>query len=410
MISAYACEPNRGSEPSVGWNFVITMAKHHDLTVLTRKNNKKIIEEYLQRKPINIEFIYHDLPKWASWWKKESRGVQLYYYLWQLSAIPLVKKCNRKSNFDLCQHLTFVKYWVPSCLAWLNIPFIWGPVGGGDSTPKGFLRKAGCKSRFYELTREFTKKVAVIDPLLRFTAQRCSINISVTEETSQCVKKLNRKIKTKLMTQVGITSEELTKIDETIADKKTSDNTIFLFAGNLLFLKGIHLGLNAFVKCEQKNSQFWIVGEGPERNRLEQLAIEKGIYDRVHFLGQKTRDEVWKLMKTADIIVHPSLHDSGGFVPIEAMSCEKPIICLDTAGPSILVPDSAGCKIAVISKDKTIEEICNSMNQLAKNSQLRQKMGESGREYVKEHLLWQNRITKFSEIYLDITKNGEARR
>ncbi len=410
LISAYACEPNRGSEPSVGWNFVTTMAQYHDITVLTRTNNKKIIEEYLNSKPINLKFVYHDLPKWAGWWKKGCKGVQLYYYLWQLTAIPMVKKCHTKSNFDLCQHLTFVKYWVPSCLAWLDIPFIWGPVGGGDSTAKGFLKDAGLKGRVYELTRNLTRKIAVIDPLLKFTAKRCSMNISVTKETIQCVKKLNKNINTKLMTQVGITSEELTKIDEIIAYKKNSDDTIFLFAGNLLFLKGIHLGLNAFAKCKYKNSQFHIIGDGPERKKLEQLAMEKNIYSRVHFLGQKTREEVWKIMKSADIIVHPSLHDSGGFVPVEAMACKKPIICLDTAGPSILVPEDAGCKISVTSKDETVDEICKSMNQLADNSQLRDKMGESGRKHVEENLLWQTRIKIFSQIYFDVTRNGDARK
>ncbi len=405
LISAYACEPNKGSEPGVGWNFVTTMAKYHDLTVLTRSNNKKIIAEYLNNKPVHIAFVYHDLPKWASWWKKGNRGIQLYYYLWQLTAIPIVKRCHRKSKFDLCQHVTFVKYWVPSCLAWLGIPFIWGPVGGGDSTAKGFLKGAGLKGIIYELARNFTRKIAVIDPLLRFTAKSCSMNISVTKKTLECVKKLNRNINSKLMTQVGITSEELKKIDETIADKKTSDDTIFLFAGNLLFLKGIHLGISAFAKCKYKDSQFWIVGDGPERKMLEQLARGKNIDSRVHFLGNRTRDEVWKLMKSADIIVHPSLHDSGGFVPVEAMACRRPIICLDTAGPSILVPEGAGCKIAVTSQDETIAEICKSMNQLADSIQLRYEMGESGRKYIEEHLLWQNRISIFSQIYSDVTKD-----
>ena len=57
----------------------------------------------------------------------------LYYYLWQLTAIPKIRKHHKEVGFDISHHVTFVKYWAPSCLAWLDIPFIWGPVGGGES-------------------------------------------------------------------------------------------------------------------------------------------------------------------------------------------------------------------------------------------------------------------------------------
>ena len=51
LISAYACEPGKGSEPGVGWNFSKEMAKHHDLWVLTRLNNREIIENELLENP-----------------------------------------------------------------------------------------------------------------------------------------------------------------------------------------------------------------------------------------------------------------------------------------------------------------------------------------------------------------------
>ena len=97
LISAYACEPGKGSEPGVGWNFSKEMAKHHDLWVLTRLNNREIIENELLENPTEeLHFIYHDLPKWTAWWKKGGRGVQLYYYLWQLTAIPKIRKHHKK--------------------------------------------------------------------------------------------------------------------------------------------------------------------------------------------------------------------------------------------------------------------------------------------------------------------------
>src|ERR1039458_2632356 len=85
LLSAYACEPGRGSEPAVGWNWVPHIAKRHDVWVITRANNRSPIEKALGKPaPENVHWIYFDLPPWARFWKKRERGLHLYYWLWQL--------------------------------------------------------------------------------------------------------------------------------------------------------------------------------------------------------------------------------------------------------------------------------------------------------------------------------------
>ena len=61
LMSAYACEPNKGSEPGVGWNWAIQMANWNEVYVITRSNNKDVIEAYLKRNPVeHLHFYYHD--------------------------------------------------------------------------------------------------------------------------------------------------------------------------------------------------------------------------------------------------------------------------------------------------------------------------------------------------------------
>jgi len=87
LVGAYACEPNRGSEPCVGWQMTQAISAHHEAWVITRHSNKRAIERSLSLSPNpNLHFIYVDLPRWARFWKKGDRGVRLYYYLWQLRA------------------------------------------------------------------------------------------------------------------------------------------------------------------------------------------------------------------------------------------------------------------------------------------------------------------------------------
>ena len=71
LISAYACEPHKGSEPGVGWNWARQIAEFAEVWVITRANNREIIEEEFKRNPVsNLHFIYVDLPKSLRFWKK----------------------------------------------------------------------------------------------------------------------------------------------------------------------------------------------------------------------------------------------------------------------------------------------------------------------------------------------------
>jgi len=90
LISAYACEPDKGSEPGVGWNWGKQIAKFAEVWVITRSNNRESIERELHKNPVsNIHFVYYDVPKLLGFWKKKTRGLYPYYILWQIGAYNL---------------------------------------------------------------------------------------------------------------------------------------------------------------------------------------------------------------------------------------------------------------------------------------------------------------------------------
>src|SRR5438552_10908265 len=136
LVSSYACEPGKGSEPGTGWNWVRQISRFGEVWVITKANNRQSIERVLTNEPLaNVHFLYFDVPCWARFWKKGGRGIRLYYYLWQLGAYFAARRLHRQVGFVLVHHVTFAKYCVPSFLALLPAPIIWGPVGGGESAP-----------------------------------------------------------------------------------------------------------------------------------------------------------------------------------------------------------------------------------------------------------------------------------
>src|SRR6266516_2036092 len=112
LVSAYACEPDKGSEPGVGWNWVREIARFHRVWVITRSNNQPGIQQALLEQPMHgVHWTYFDLPRSLRFWKRGQLGTHLYYYLWQVGAYHLGRKMEEEICFDLIHHVTFGKYW-----------------------------------------------------------------------------------------------------------------------------------------------------------------------------------------------------------------------------------------------------------------------------------------------------------
>src|SRR5690242_12327227 len=89
LLSAYACEPDLGSEPGIGWHWATRLARAgHEVWVLTRANNRQSIEGAMSAKPVDgLNFAYYDLPAWMCRWKNHAGlWARLYYMLWQFGA------------------------------------------------------------------------------------------------------------------------------------------------------------------------------------------------------------------------------------------------------------------------------------------------------------------------------------
>jgi len=406
LLSCFACRPHCGSEPGVGWNIAWHLAEHNEVWVLTSANNRPDIEAELIRNPLpRLYFVYHDLPAWARFWKWEGKGaIHLYYYLWQIMAIPIVRQLHCDIMFDLVQHVTYVKYWAPSALAFLKeVPFIWGPVGGGESAPLRLWASFGLRGILHEILRSLAQRLAELDPLVRCTAQQATLALASTAETASRLKRIGAR-EVKIFGQLGLPEEELTLLGT--LPNPPQKPIVFLSIGHLIHWKGFHLGVMGFAQSGLSNAEYWVVGGGPERRRLESLAIGLDVAERVRFFGQLPRPEVLKLMGLCHVLIHPSLHDSGGLVCMEAMASGRPVICLDIGGPAVQVTDESGFKITARQQDQTVAELAQAMQRLEATPNLWQQMGNHARQRVQQNFCWRNRVMIMSKLYR-VRKNSD---
>ncbi|GAB3811524.1 hypothetical protein GCM10028895_01740 [Pontibacter rugosus] len=139
LISAFACQPFTGSEPGVGWDTVVNASKFSDVILITHPVHKEFIDPEL---PANVEVHYYDGP-FPKALRGNKPGFEAHYFLWQLTLHNYIK-AHVHRPYDVVHHVTYGRFWTPSSLYKTKAPFVFGVVGGGETTPLSmfpFLRR-----------------------------------------------------------------------------------------------------------------------------------------------------------------------------------------------------------------------------------------------------------------------------
>ena len=399
LLSAYSYEPGRGSEPGTGWNIAWELAKYYEVWVLTRPTaGRKAVEAALEQRPVsNIHVIYFSIPFWPNsqnWYSK-----QLHYYLWQLCVYFAGQRLQREIGFDLINHITFARYWTPNLLALLPVPFILGPVGGGESTPKQFFSDFSLRGQIFERVRNLARWIGEHDPLVRWTAQRSALALATTEETARCLRRIGAR-HVQVFSQVGLPAAEIERFAP--LPPPIAPPIRFISVSHLTHWKGCHLGLRAFALAQKHAvmdaSEYWVVGDGPERRRLPALAKALRISEQVCFWGGLPRPETLQRMGECHALVHPSFHDSGGWVCIEMMAAGRPVICLDLGGPALQVTDATGFRIPASNPAQVVRDLAAVMVKLAQDPALLKRVGQAARHRVQQAFNWQIKGEHLAEL------------
>jgi glycosyltransferase involved in cell wall biosynthesis len=387
----------------VGWNWALEIARFHEVWVITRTNNREPIERLRAKESLpSIHWIYFDLPEWARFWKRGRRGIRSYYFLWQLGAYFIARKLHRQIGLELMHHVTLGIYWIPSFLPLLPIPFVLGPVGGGESAPYPFWCAFTLRGKLYEIFRDLGRTLGDLNPMVRLSARRAVVALCKTEDTKRKLEALGSQ-RALVYSEVGLPAHEIHQL----ASSPTRQHHAFrvVSIGNLLHLKGFEFGIRAFALFQihsSRTSEYWIIGDGPERERLQRLARTLGVAESVHFLGRMPRARVLEYLMECDVLIHPSLHDSGGWVCVEAMAAGRPVICLDLGGPGMQVTEEIGVKIPAVSPPQVIRDLAAAMNQLAQDPSRCEELGKIARGLVQQYYSWDRKSAWINRIYYEI--------
>lgn len=240
------------------------------------------------------------------------------------------------------------------------------------------------------------------------TALRARIGLATTPETEARLQALGCR-NTVVFSTIGLPNSERARLDKFPPRQDNPFRAVSI--GNLLHWKGFQLGLRAFAKIQGQfpASEYWIIGEGPEEERLRRLAWDLGISEKVTFFGQLSRAEALEKLVQCDVLLHPSLHDSGGWVCLEAMAAGRPVICLDLGGPALQVTRETGIKVPASTPDQAVAGVAAAMLRLAIDPLLRIRMGRASKRRVEEHFDWDRKGEALERVYARIVREGCTR-
>ena len=411
LVSAYACNPSGSvrlhpGEDLTGWRLVEQIARFHEVWVITHAYNRPSVESARgAASGSSPRFHFVELPSALKWLYRIEFGQRIYYYLWQIKAWRVARKLHREVGFDIAHHVTFGNDWLASYIgAFLPVPFVWGPVGGGQRTPRPLRSEYTAYGRFAEDTRNIAQWFGRRDPVRRRAVRRAGAFLVCNDETRELVP---RRIRDKVV-YFPVNGIARADVIEGPLPRRPVGEFRVLTAGRLHRLKGFAIAVRAFGRfaASHPEARMLIIGQGPEEGRLKRLVAELGLEASVRIQGWLPRSEVMKAMRASHVFLFPSFRDGGGAVVVEAMASGLPVICLDSGGPGSHVRPEWGIKVSPAPPGRVAEEMGRALCVLCEDEALRTALAESARERAAAFYPWDAHGGRLEAIYRRVVGNG----
>jgi glycosyltransferase involved in cell wall biosynthesis len=400
LINAYACAPNRGSEPGMAWNWIINLAKYCKVYVITEGEWKDEIEIALKKLPQgdNIIFYYNPLSKKIRkmCWNQGDWRFYYYYRKWQKGTLLLANEIIKDNPIDLIHQLNMIGFREPGFLWKIkDKPFIWGPVDAKESFPIEYLEDSGIKNKLkMYLKNELTQIQLKSGKRIRQTVHKANFVVSASTESVMTFEKYFD-CQSVLINETGcypIESQEA-KVN---VEKQTFD---ILWVGKFDLRKQLILALKVISKIKDLNIQFHVAGGSPiENEEYKSIATKLGISDKCNWHGIVSHQQIQKLMQQSDLFFFTSVAEGTPHVVLESIANQLPVMCFDCCGQGDSVKDEVGVKIKLSNPVQSISEFSNKIKYLYENREVLKQMSNNCIQ-KKNDLSWDKKAQDMMVLY-----------
>jgi len=405
LINSYTCCPGMGSEPGMGWNWIISLAHYCEIFVITEGEFRPQIESWLndpanETVAKNLHFYWNpvsDAVRKMCWNQGDWRFYK-YYKDWQKSTADIARKICSEQKIDILHQLNMIGFREPGYL-WkvsqeTGIPFVWGPVDAKESFPMAYAKHANTKTKCFMAVKNFITGLQLRwSSRVRKAANQASFVVSASSNSVRSFAKF-LKIDSPLLNETGsISSNSFNAIDRT-ERKETLD---ILWVGKFDFRKQLDLAIKSVARSGIKNIILHILGGG-DSSAYKKVAEEEGVSRNCIWHGIVSHDEVQKIMQQCDLMLFTSVAEGTPHVVLEAIANGLPVLCFDTCGQGDCVSDSVGIKIPLTTPEQSAIDFAEAIKKLNVNRDLLKEMSENCAKRAQE-LSWENKAKAMLQLY-----------
>jgi glycosyltransferase involved in cell wall biosynthesis len=393
-----------------GYNYFRGINNLVDATLVTHIRNKPALEKH----PEYENIFYIEERKLSQQYYKVVENLttkgRVNWPLYNALSYPIYEEFNQQvyqkfkgkilnGDYDIVHAITPImpRYPFKVVSVCQQTPFILGPVNGGIPFPPGFQETA--KQEFAQFN--FLRAVGrALIPGYVETYKKADKVLAGSTYTLNLLKKLFAIPDTRLelFYENGIAQEFLMSVKPA---KEEGAQINLLFVGRLVPYKCADVVIESIGKLDQaiqSKIRLTIVGDGSERNNLENRVKELNLAEIVSFAGWVNQSETLDYYRKADIFCFPSIREFGGAVVIEAMASGLPCIVANNGGIGEYVNEETGFKIEPISREYLTQELTSKIKMLVEDDKLRESMSAKAIERARE-FEWENKARKIAEIY-----------
>ena len=397
LLSAYACRPDLGSEPGGGWNWAQHLAQAgHSVWCFTARHNRSFVEAHLREQPVErLHMVYVAVPRWVEGLRRKHYQTFLYlhYWYWQRAAYRHARALHAEVGFDLAHHVTYGSLQMGSLLGKLDLPFVFGPVGGGQSAPRAF--RAYLRRGWYvEQLRDFFSNSVLLNVYNTAANLRAADVVLVTNhETGERAQQLGAR-NVRMALDSGLPAD----FYPAAVPERAPGNTLrLLWVGSMIPRKGVLLLIDVMALLPDTVS-LTLVGSGPQAELIRERIERRGLSERVRCPGRVAYEGVRDYYARHDAFVFSSLRDSFGTQLLEAMAYGLPIITLDHQGAHSFVPDDAGIKVPLTDPAITVAQMSRAVLRLLTHPEERRAMEQASYAYAQTQQ-WPHKVSAMNHEY-----------
>jgi glycosyltransferase involved in cell wall biosynthesis len=393
LIVASMCNPERGSEPGLGWKWSSAIARHHDVTVITSEyqDNRNAIHRALEADAdlaasMRFEFVPWFEATRPAWQRELATTFQLLYYTaydaWMREAQAVARRLfAQDGRFDLTHQLTMIGFREPGYLWELPVPFVWGPVGGTQNVPWRLLpslgltegMRHGARNCINEWQKRFHRRS-------KCAFQKAAEIIAVASDTQEELRRHHHVESRVIAAAMG----EPGHLQSRVRVPHTGP-TRFVFTGLHLSRKGLPFALRALARLPTDLD--WtldVMGTGPLSRSWQSLTRSLGLQAKVVFHGHVPRETLMRLLDNADVYVFPSLLEGWPAAIIEALTLGLPVVTTALHGMRDMVTTDCGRLVPATTASGLIEGLAAAFEEMIRHPQTVEKLSSGALRRVEE--------------------------